>query len=376
MTTRDIISHRLINQQIAKTKFKKPHEIVSWMAAMQAQEFAMAKWAIGLRLPGLIDADVEKAFNEGSILRTHLLRPTWHFVTPADICWLLALTAPRVNAVNAYWYRKFELDNKIFKRSNNTIVKTLRGGKQLTRTALKSALEQVKIRASGLRLSYLMMRAELDGIICSGAREGKQFTYALLEERVPPFGTLKHDEALAELTKRYFLSRGPVTLQDFVYWSGLTMKEAKEGASTLTSFEHVTINGHEYIFEPDESKSIDNIHSRKSVFPLTGLQTTFLMPDYDEYGISYKNRSALTMGPPLTHPPTTESGTSIVKKSIEAYSHLIVVDGMIGGTWQRTIKNNTIDVITDLALISKTKGQEVRNAVKRYISFFGNLYDQ
>lgn len=132
MKTAEIINYRLINQQIAETKFKKPHEITGWLAAMQAQDFAMAKWAIGLRLAELNDDDVENAFNNGTILRTHLLRPTWHFVTPADIRWMLALTAPRVNAVNAYYYRKLELDIKVFKRSNDKLAKTLQGGKHLT----------------------------------------------------------------------------------------------------------------------------------------------------------------------------------------------------------------------------------------------------
>src|SRR5258706_3335486 len=141
MTTSDIINYRLVNQQITEKRFTKPEEIVGWLGAMQSQEFAMAKWAIGLRLPGRRNADVEKAFNDGAILRTHLLRPTWHFVTPADIRWILALTAPRVKAFSASMYRKLELDNKIFKRCNDTFAKTLQG-KQLTRTALKQALEQ------------------------------------------------------------------------------------------------------------------------------------------------------------------------------------------------------------------------------------------
>lgn len=259
MTTSDIINCRLINQHIATTSFKRPQEIVSWLVAMQAQEFAMAKWAIGLRLPGFNDADIEKLFNDGEILRTHLMRPTWHFVTPLDIRWMLSLTAPRVNAVNAYWYRKFELDPATFKRSNHMLVKTLEGGKQLTRATLKSALEQAKIFADGLRLGYLLMRAELDGIVCSGARQGKQFTYALLEERVPPARRLHHEEALAEFTQRYFASRGPATLQDFVYWSGLTMKEAKAGAASLKpEFVHEIIDDQDYIFGPSASKNLNS----------------------------------------------------------------------------------------------------------------------
>lgn len=359
MTLSDIASYRLINQQIAETKFKKPPEIVGWLGAMQAQDFAMSKWAIGLRLPALNDTDVEKTFNDGGILRTHLLRPTWHFVTPADIRWMLALTAPRVNAANAFMYRKLELDNTIFKRSNDILVKTLQGGKQFTRSSLKVALERAKIAADGLRLGYLMMRAELDGIICSGPRQGKQFTYALLDERIPVEArtkSLHQDEALAELTRRYFTSRGPATLQDFVWWSGLTTKEAKAGIATLPhQFIHKVIDGQNYVYAPMESKNIRDLKTGR-------LQTTFLMPDYDEYGISYKNRSAISIKD--ISPETLGENA--------AYYHMVVIDGVMAGNWKRTIKNNTVTIITNFfILLSKQKHQAVRNAVKRYSSFVG-----
>ncbi len=363
MTTADIARQRLFNHQIAESKFKKPHEIVKWMGAMQAQDFAMAKWAIGLRLPKLNDNDIEMAFNEGTILRTHILRPTWHFVTPADIRWMLALSAPRVNALNAYWYRKFELDIGIFKRSDDILAKTLQGGKQLTRATLNSALLQAKIVADGLRLSYIFMRAELDGIICSGAREGKQFTYALLDEKVPPSPSnlsvaFDREQALAELTRRYFASRGPATLQDFVYWSGLTMKDAKAGAAILRpKLLQKSIEGQDYQFVPSQNQNKSNPARRSG-----SLQTTFLLPDYDEYGISYKNRSALI-----------GSGNSFdVLGPNHHYNHMIIIDGVISGTWQRRIKNNTIVVETAFPkLISKTKKLEVAKAVKRYGLFAG-----
>src|SRR5215213_1231205 len=251
MTRPDIITQRLLNQQIATTRFKKPEEIVKWMVAMQSQEYAFAKWAIGLRLPGSTDASIEKAFNNGAILRTHLLRPTWHFVTPGDIRWLLVLTAPRVKAANTYMAGKLGLTNKIFNRSNDIIAKLLQGEKQLNRTAIKTALELAKIKTGENRMSHLLFGAELDGIICSGPREGKQFTYALLDERVQPSKPLTRDEALATLAKRYFMSRGPATLHDFVWWSGLTVKDARAGIATLPSgFEKETIDGKEYIFMP------------------------------------------------------------------------------------------------------------------------------
>jgi hypothetical protein len=314
---------------------------------MQAQEFAMAKWAIGLRLPGSDDGMIDKAFNEGSILRTHLLRPTWHFITPEDIRWMLALTAPRVHALNAYYYRQSELDNKLLKRSNDILIKLLEGGRHLTRAALQAGLTQKKIKATGLRLGSIMMNAELNGIICSGPRQGKQFTYALLEERVPPAKKLNRDEALAALSLRYFTSRGPATLQDFVVWSGLTMKDAKNGAATLPSFfTHEVSEGKEYIFKPTDLKPAGKICS------------TFLMPDYDEYGMGYKDRSAIFI---------PKSNWTDKPRS----NHMIVIDGKVAGTWKRTVKKNKV-VVEAIPFIplSKSKQTELRTAIKKYETFF------
>jgi hypothetical protein len=227
MTFPEIRYHRLYNQQIAKSAFIKPAEIVSWLGAMQAQEFAMAKWAIGLRLPGSVESQIEEAFNKGDILRTHLLRPTWHFVSPQDIRWLLKLTAPRIHALNEYYYKRNGLDAKTIKRSLDVLTKELQGGKYLTRTQVQEALAAAKIKAQGERMAYIMMEAELDGIICSGPRQKKQFTYALLEERVAPVKHIDNDEALGKLMNRFFASRGPATLADFTYWSGFTIRHAK-----------------------------------------------------------------------------------------------------------------------------------------------------
>jgi hypothetical protein len=191
MTLSQVATQRMINQQIARSDCKNPQDVVKYMVAMQAQEYAWAKWAISLRLPGSTEIDIEKSFNKGLILRTHLLRPTWHFVSPADIRWLLKLTAPRVDAINGYMYRQLELDAKVFKKSHDIIVKELEGGKHLTRNALNQVLQKKKVKADGLRLGYLFMKAELEGILCSGPRAGRQFTYALLEERVPKISFIR-----------------------------------------------------------------------------------------------------------------------------------------------------------------------------------------
>ena len=216
MTNLDIAHQRLHNQLIARRTFEKPGDVVQWLGAVQAQDYAAAKWAVGLRSQGATDDDIEQAFAGGAILRTHVMRPTWHFVAPADIRWMLTLTAPRVNAINAFYYRKLELDDSLFMRSNAALAKALQGGKQLTRPELVSVLQQAGIATHDLlRFTYIMLRAELDGIVCSGARRGKQFTYALLDERAPQARMLDHDEALAEFARRYFTGHGTCHLARF-----------------------------------------------------------------------------------------------------------------------------------------------------------------
>jgi hypothetical protein len=350
MKTDFVISCRLLNQQIAETKFKTPAQIVHYMVAMQAQEFLMAKWAIGLRLNGVKEKEVEKAFNDGKILRTHMMRPTWHFVSPTDIRWMQALTAPRVHAGNAYMNKKMELDPKIFKKCNDTLIKNLEGGNHLTRTALKDALGKVKIVADGIRLSLLMMHAELEGLICSGAMQDKQFTYALLEERVSSVKPFTKEEALAELVKRYFITRGPATLKDFAWWSGLTMKEAKEGYEDVKSnFVKEIINREEYIFFP--ATYTTKIDPGKA---------TFLLPDYDEYAISYKDRSAIF----------SEYNTGTKGRGNAIFSHMIILEGKVQGTWRKVKNKDTFDIeVSPANPLSKTKQLLLTNAVKRYNDF-------
>ena len=184
-TTVDLVRRRLANQNLAASSLRSPADVVAWFGAVQAQEYPAARWALGLRARELTDRLVAHAFDAGEILRTHAMRPTWHFVARDDIRWLQMLTGPRVQALNAYYARKNELDAKTVARSRAVIERALAGGHQRTRTELAAVLVKAGIRAEGQRLAYLMMSAELDQLICSGPRRGKQFTYALLEERAP-----------------------------------------------------------------------------------------------------------------------------------------------------------------------------------------------
>jgi hypothetical protein len=318
MNTSTIAHQRLLSQHIAGTPSKTPGEVVQWLGAVQAQDYEAAKWAVGLRTLGTTDADVEQAISNGALLRTHVLRPTWHFVTPEDIRWMLGLTAPRVNAASAYYYRALELDDQLFQRSNAVLEQALQGGKHLTRTELLAALQQAGVNTEGLRSAYLMMRAELDGVICSGARRGKQITYALLSERAPQAKALAREEALEKLTTRYFTGHGPATVQDFVWWSGLTTTDAKAGLELAKAhLAQEVIEGTAYWFAA-------------SLSPVQDLPpSAYLLPNYDEYIVGYADRGAI-FDPANAH--KLDARGSVLAQ------HTMVSNGRIVGTWKRTLQ--------------------------------------
>jgi hypothetical protein len=347
-----LLTTRLRNQLLVESSRRKPAQVVSWLCAMQAQEYPSAKWAVGARAPGSQDGDVEQAFNDGLILRTHVLRPTWHFVTPEDIRWLLKLSAPRIHAANAYYYRQSGLDAKTFAKSCAMIHRTLEGGQTLTRAELAVYLKRAKIPADGLKLAYLMMHAELEGAICSGPRRGRQFTYALLDERAPKkTKVFERDEALAELAKRYFSSHGPATARDFAWWSGLTIKDAKTAAASADSLESTSINGAEHWTAKD---------SNPTPFKSVG---ALLLPNYDEYLVAYKDRAPFV---------DAARAANIVARSNGAFANHLVVDGCLTGSWSRTLTSRSVLVeVAPYKRLTPAQSRAVANAVESYGEFFG-----
>lgn len=347
----DIAHQRLHNQRLSLPDLKKPADVVKWLGAVQAQDYYGAKWALAQRMQGVADEAIENAFTAGAILRTHVMRPTWHFVAPADIRWMLELTAPRVNTAMGFYYRELELNDAFFRGSNKAIATALRGGRHLTRAELQRAVERAGvITGSSRRFGHILGRAELDGIICSGARKGKQFTYALLDERVPKAKALARDEALAKLTRRYFTSRGPATLQDFGWWSGLTVADIKAGIEMVQHhFEQEKIDGQTYWFS----------QSGSAIRPTS--RTAYLLPPYDEYLIGYKDRGA-TLDPGDGRPP----GDNPV------FGSTIVIGGHIVGGWTRTFKKNSVIIsVRPFAPFSKTEKRAILAAAYRYGAFLG-----
>lgn len=350
LTDLRIADHRLRNQRLTGAPFDRLEDAVRWLTAVQAQDFYGAKWGLAQRVKGLADTDIDELFNRGKILRTHVMRPTWHFVMPADIRWMLKLTAPRVNAVSAYVYRQFELDEPLFRRSNTAIVRALGGGKHLTRAELAHALSRAGIEAAGVRLAYLILRAELDAVICSGALRGKLFTYALLDERVPKTASVKHDEALAELTRRYFTGHGPALVQDYSWWSGLSMADAKRGIEMAApDLNHETVDGKTWWFGALEAVA----RSKKP--------RIFLLPNYDEYLIAYKYRDT-SCDPALQK--QLLPGNNVLA------AHLVVLNGRVIGGWRRKIDKDAVTIhLTLLATLNEPEKAALRKAVERYSRF-------
>jgi hypothetical protein len=326
-------------------------EVVKWLVASQAQDFAGAKWALGLRTSGADDTTVERAFNEGKILRTHLLRPTWHFVAPEDIRWLLALTAPRVHAVSAHRYRALGLDAATMGKAKSALERALEGGRQLTRDELRTALERKRIGTEGQRMAYMLMCAELDGVICSGPRRGKQFTYALLEEVVPPVRALSREEALAELVKRYFVSRGPATVRDFSKWSGLSAAEARTGVESVAA-----------TLRREVIEGVSCWSGLAATRRRSGGLRAHLLSIYDEYISSYRDRSAICA--PVYGKRLVGMGSAL--------AYVLAVDGQIVGTWRRTFAKRVVRMeVTPFRKLTVPEKEADREATGRFLRFLG-----
>jgi len=302
-----LLETRLRNQGLTDPRRRRAADVVGWLGAVQAQDYTGAAWAVSLRSRGLTLSDVDAALASGAIVRTHVLRPTWHFVAPADLRWMLALTGPRVRALMATYDRRLELDSRVYARARRVMERALEGGRHLTRAQLSAALAAAKIPATGQRLAHLVMHAELAAAICSGPRRGKQFTYALVDEHVPAAPTLTRDEALAALAVRYFRSHGPATVHDFAWWSGLTMGDAR-AAVALARVEPAVLG------DPPTADRAAGAH--------------FLLPNYDEYFIAYRHRGAVL--------DVARQRNFGVFTSAE-FPHQLVLDGRVGGSWQRQV---------------------------------------
>jgi hypothetical protein len=344
---------RLESQHLGGKDLPSPKAIVAWMGAMQAQDFPMAKWATGVRLPGSTETLIEAAINKGEVLRTHVLRPTWHFVTSEDIVWLIDLTAPQIKAGQSSRDRELELTPDVYRKSNSLIEKALSSQGPLSREALVAILNSAGIATDQNRAAHLFSQAELDKIICSGPILRGKPTYALLAERVAKPTILVKEEALYELARRYFTSRGPATLQDFTWWSGLTARNARQALELVKpEFTSDLIDDHTYWFT-DRGQS-----------PPSNELSVHLLPSYDEFIISYSNRSHAI-------PASLEQHMKQISDR-GVFRPVIVINGRVAGVWKRTITKNIITIeIEPFSELSSVMIEQIEAAAFQFAVFCG-----
>jgi hypothetical protein len=346
-----VVNRRMHNLLLWGERETDPVKVVSRLAAMQAQEFGPAKWSVAQRCTGVGEEQIERLFSEGEILRIHILRPTWHFVSARDIRWMLELSAPRVHTINRYMYRRLGIDEEMTAKCTRLLTEALRGGERLTRREIGKWLARTGVQAAGMRLAYILMWAELEALICSGARRGKQHTYALLEERAPNAGTKATDDALAELTRRYFTTRGPATVKDYTKWSGLTIAQARAGLEMVESeLERTESDGRVYWMSPETVPD-------PPIGPVIDL-----VQGYDEVVSSYGESRDIILGKvPL---PGTDRDPPLL--------HTVLSAGKVAGHWKETVNRREVSVDTFMYRpLAPEEQTALREAVNRLGYFFG-----
>lgn len=349
MKTADILKFRLHNHQLEEAKFKKPDRLLSWMGAVQAQDYPGAKWSLGLRLPGSTEAMIEQAIFEKKIVRTWLMRGTLHFVAASDVRWMLNLLAPRIISRNARRYRELELDETTLAQSNEVLKNVLQDEEELNRRELLLTLEENDISTKGQRAAYLLQRASLDGFICQGVSISNNPTYFSLDSLTKNY---KPEDALVELAKRYFTTRGPATLQDFVWWSGLLMADARDGLEGVMS---------DLVSEEWNGKTF--WRTPHPILESDLLPTVHLLPTFDEFLISYKDRSASL---------ATSSAQEVAVGN--RFKNTIAINGKVVGTWKRNLKNDGRIITSKLfRQLNAPENNALKMAGKRYGEFLGRI---
>jgi hypothetical protein len=323
---------RLSNLGLSTPRATDAADLVRWLGAVQAQDYGPALWSLGARVRQPI-MQVEAAVLAGDLIRTHVLRPTWHLVPAEDLRWMLELTAPRVNALTSYYYRLNGLTEGVLERSRQLIGQALRGGEELTRKQLGEAVAALGGEVVGQRFALMLMNAELSGVICSGVPMGKQQRYALVDRRVPKSRELSGDEALAELTYRYFSSHGPASVKDFAWWSSLTRADIEHGLDLAGDrLRHDDLGGVR-VWGPAVSKA-----PTARIVP-----AVHLVQAYDEYIVGYTQTKYVL---------DLSGSTKARPADVTVRNHVLLIDGQVAGHWRRTLTRAsvTIEVTLDRPL--------------------------
>ena len=347
MTKEEIILRRLSNQNLLDSNFSNTFEIVHHFGAVQSQDFPAAKWALSQRLNYLDNQVIEKSFNEGDIIRTHVLRPTWHFVHPEDLRWMLNITGDRVKRMMGTYNKVMGLSDEVFEKSKKIIKNAFEYEEFLTRNDLSEILKKEGITWNLNGLAHIIMMAEEDYLICSGPLRGKNHTYALASNRIKKSKNLNREEALKELVKRYFKSHGPAQIQDFTWWSGLLTKDVSLGIEANKDLKREEVEGKTYYYfdEPYESAG----------------ESIKLLPNYDEYTVAFRDRSIIS--------PNVKMELLDTRQNV-LFNNVILIDGKIDGLWRRTIKPKSVIIEKKLfRSLSISEEKKLKEEFEKYGEF-------
>lgn len=323
------------------------------LVAVQSQDYPGATWALGQRLEGWAEASVGRAFDDGAFIRTHVLRPTWHFVAPEDLRWLLALTGPRLLRGAAHRHRALEIDDELADRAVGVFERALSSAGALTRQELRAALAEEGIEAAGGRLAHVVMVAEYRAVVCSGPRRGAEQTYALVDQRVPPTPPRERDEALAVLAARYVAGHGPVQDIDLAWWSGFSLGDARRGlAAAGSTVERLRLG---------DGRTFWSADGGPAAAPTPG-RSAHLLPNFDELLVAMRDRRD------AAHPDLPEEA----RTPEHIFSDVIVVDGQVVGEWDRPAPRTgtRVGLRPRVALDAGVRAS-IDGVVGRYAAFVG-----
>lgn len=350
-----LASQRLVPLESPKTAgFKRAAQAVQWMGAVQAQEYAHARWAVGSRCPpeaAITDAAMEQALAQRKVVRSWVLRGTLHLAAAADLRWLLALAAPALLTRTAAAYRDAGLDEAAFRKILPAIRQCLEGGRQLTRVELFAALAAHRIDTEGERGGRILYRAAQLGLICLGDPRGKQATYVLLDEWLPPAPELPREDALKKLAQRYFSSHGPATLADFAWWSGLAAGEARAALEMAApGLAHALFEGGTVWW------------SKRTPSPAAGARAVQLLAGFDEYVLGYTDRKAVI--------DTAHAGKLMTPNGL--FRPALLINGRVAGTWQAEVKKGALSISTaPFTPLPRGSTGALRLAAQHYAAFIG-----
>ena len=342
-------ARRMANQRLTGSPAADPAEVVRWMGALQSQDYLASLWAVGARLAGATETDVERAIAEATIVRTWPMRRTLHLVPAEDAHWMVELLTPRILKRAESWHGKYGLDAAEFRRSRKVLTTALKDGSPVERSAVMARLERAGIATAHQRGMHIVVHHAHEGVICLGPRHGKQQTLVLLDAWVPRPRRPSREEALALLARRYLQSHGPATAHDFAWWTGLTVVDARNAIASLGS-------------EPAREALDGATYYSTGAAEPPGDLGVHLLPGFDEYTVGYRDRQAV-LDP--AHAKRVWGNNGIIYP-------IIVADGRVVGTWRRTLRTRRVEVAPEpfRPFPARQRGALTR-AVERYAAFLG-----